>query len=152
MTRLASLALLVMLSACTSVTEQARESLPGMPVTDLMACAGSPESSILVGPDEWVGTYAPVTVSTPSVTGSVPVLGDIVKPTVTASASMSCKMVVRIKSGYVFSVHYIGASSLIMGPHTACIPMVLDCMRHPDKTQLPAGYVDLDYIKLGPNK
>ncbi|WP_146882048.1 hypothetical protein [Acetobacter nitrogenifigens] len=135
----AALALVLILAACTDRTEQARTELIGMPYPDLVACAGPPSVRVQTDADDWDGEWGG-SVSTPSVSGSVPLFADLVKPTVSASAAMSCRMTARVRGGRVYSIHYVGTSSLIFGAHAACAALVRDCLLHPDHTTLPADY------------
>ncbi|OUJ16474.1 hypothetical protein HK28_12395 [Acetobacter sp. DsW_063] len=134
-----ALALVLSLTACASLPEQARHDLPGTTLPDLVSCAGQPSERMRVGPDDWVLSWG-ANASTPSISGSVPLFADLVKPTVSASASMQCRMSARIQSGRVVSIHYVGTSSLIFGAHAACSALVRDCLLHPDHTTLPADY------------
>ncbi len=138
-------AALLVLTGCSALPERARHQLVGTTLPDLVACAGRPESRMRVGVDDWVLGWAPVTTATPAITGAVPVLGDLAKPTISANASATCRMSARMRGGRVVSLHYVSTSSLPLGAKSACAPIVRDCLAHPDRTVLPAGY-DADAI------
>ncbi len=134
------LAGLLALAGCSALPERARTHLVGTALPDLLACVGRPDSRVRVGDDDWVLGFAPQVLAAPALSASVPVLGDALKPTVSVSNAESCRMIVRIRSGRVASVHYVGASFLLSGANGACAPLVRDCLIHPDHTALPAGY------------
>lgn len=139
-THLATVTSLLAVSACTPMAERARSSFVGMALPDMLACAGNPAHIRPIGPDEWILAYGPRTTDSPSLTGSVPILGDIASPTVSIENSSSCAMTVRIHGAYVKSVHFVAGSSMLMGPNIACAPLVRDCLHHPDHTTLPDDY------------
>lgn len=139
---------LLALASCSVLPERARHDLVGTSLPDLVACAGRPDSRMRVGADDWVLGWGPVTTATPSLTAAVPVLGDLAKPTVSASASATCRMMTRIQRGRVASLHYVGTSSLPIGAEAACAPIIRDCLAHPDRTVLPAGYDTNAYLEV----
>lgn len=147
MRRYGLLAGLLALACCSALPERARRQLVGTSLPDLVACAGRPASQMRVGVDDWVLGWTPVTTATPSVSCAVPLLGDLVKPTVSASASATCRMSARVRAGRVVSLHYLSTSSLPLGSEVACAPIVRDCMAHPDQTTLPSGYWSSDYLE-----
>lgn len=144
-------AFFIFLSSCSELPGQARRDLVGVSLPDLVSCAGQPAERMRVGRDDWVLTFAPVTITTPSVTGSVPLLGDLLKPSVTASAQESCRMTARVRGGRIASLHYVGTSSLLFGAHAACAPLVRDCLKYPDRTSLPENYSADDILSQKEN-
>ncbi|OUJ14199.1 hypothetical protein HK28_00520 [Acetobacter sp. DsW_063] len=142
-------AALLTLAGCSALPGRARHDLVGMTLPDFLACAGQPTERMRIAPRQWALTFPTNNWSTPSLSGAVPLLGDLVKPTVSASASESCRMTARIRDGRVASIHFVATSSLTTSASAACAPLVRDCLLYPDHTMLPADYDADAYLQKG---
>lgn len=121
MTSRAVPALALLLAACAGSPEHARSALIGMDRSDLIACAGVPDMREAL-PDgevlEWrqdQQVQGPFTIKAPfSIELDV-------------SGHGTCHFVARLREGRVSQVEYTGPSSTLMGPYSACQPLVLAC-------------------------
>ena len=133
----AALPLLALLAGCGAVTvHQARTDLLGMTAPDLLACAGVPDRVQALSRDELLlqYDYKPAAGSLFSLT--LPLVGSLA-----VGAHGACEAHFRVlRDGTVSGVSYSGTSFSFSGPSADCVPLVRECVEHPDRTGLPAGY------------
>ena len=115
------------------MVEQSRTHIVGMDLPDMESCAGPPLSELKISDNEKILVFSTVSVSTPTVSASLPIFGDALKPTITASSTSMCRMTARVISNKVYSIHYLDNS--FFGGYSSCAPLIRDCMKHPDTEQ-----------------
>ena len=115
------LALALLLSACASIPDHARHDLVGMDRSDLIACAGVPDSAASL-PDGEVLQWR----QDQQVQGPFTLKGPL-SLEIDLGGHGTCHFVARIHSGRVVQVEYTGPSGTLLGPYAACRPLVLAC-------------------------
>ncbi|MFT9044565.1 hypothetical protein [Acetobacter orientalis] len=125
----------LLLGACTSLPTRARHDLIGMGRADLIACAGVPDNREAL-PDgevlEWrqdQQVQGPLTIKTP------------LSLELDIGGHGTCHMIARLRQGRVAQVEYTGPSGTMLGPYSACRPLVLACEQQarPLRRSLPSG-------------
>jgi len=119
----AAVGLAALLAGCGSITaHKARTALVGLPVADLTACAGIPDRTADIGPDERVLdlTYQ----------NDKPLLAMKVLTAfdVSLGGVGACHALFRVRDGKVVAVHYSGTETGLEGANAACGPIVRDCL------------------------
>ena len=119
-----SLLLLVALSACSGIPAAARHDLIGMPRSDLIACAGVPDNVATLPDGEVLEWRQDQPVQGPfTLKGPLSFELDL-------SGHGTCHFVARLRRGRVAQVEYTGPSGTLLGPYSACRPLVLACEKH----------------------
>jgi hypothetical protein len=134
--------LLLALSGCGYYdARQARdplgaESMVGMSVVDLVDCAGVPDHVLQTGPDTAVAQWDYKAAGS-ALKATIAVLGSL-----EFGAGESCKLVATVlREGIVADVAFPGSrASVTSGPYAGCSVIVGECLDHPSRTTLPAGY------------
>ncbi|MCP1243863.1 hypothetical protein [Acetobacter lambici] len=135
MMRIKALACLLALSACSTVPLQAKRDLIGMPRSDLIACAGVPDNVAALPDGEVLQWRQDQQVQGPlSFKGPFSLELDL-------SGQGTCHFVARLQQGRVAQVEYTGPSGTMLGPYSACRPLVLACERQVGgvRRSLPSG-------------
>lgn len=133
--RIKALVFLLALSACSTVPMRAKHDLIGMPRSDLIACAGVPDNVATLLDGEVLQWRQDQQVQGPlSFKGPFSLELDL-------SGHGTCHFVARLRQGRVAQVEYTGPSGTMLGPYSACRPLVLACEQqaHPLKRSLPSG-------------
>lgn len=124
MTNRIAVPLLFMLAACAGVPEQAQHDLVGMGRSDLIACAGVPDNREALSDGEVLQwrqdqpVQGPLTLKTPF------------SLELDLGGHGTCHLVARLRKGRVAQVEYTGPSGTLLGPYSACRPLVLACERY----------------------
>lgn len=119
----AALALALLLSACASIPDRARHDLLGMDRSDLIACAGVPDNREAMPDGEVLQWRQDQQVQGPfTLKGPMSLELDL-------SGHGTCHFVARLRQGRVAQVEYTGPSGTLLGPYSACRPLVLACER-----------------------
>ncbi|MFT8655973.1 MAG: hypothetical protein ABF785_04685 [Acetobacter papayae] len=119
----AVLALALLLSACASIPDRARHDLLGMDRSDLIACAGVPDNREAMPDGEVLQWRQDQQVQGPfTIKGPMSLELDL-------SGHGTCHFVARLRQGRVAQVEYTGPSGTLLGPYSACRPLVLACER-----------------------
>ncbi len=129
-------AVCAVVAGCGAVTmHHARTDLLGMSAPDLMACAGGPDRVQALSSQELLHyDYKPTPGNLFSV--SLPIVGSLA-----VGARGACEAHFQVlRDGTVSGVSYSGTSFSFSGPSADCVPLVRECVEHPDRTGLPAGY------------
>lgn len=123
MMRIKALTCLLALSACANVPLQARRDLVGMARSDLIACAGVPDNAATLPDGEVLQWRQDQQVQGPfTLKGPMSLELDL-------SGHGTCHFVARLRQGRVAQVEYTGPSGTLLGPYSACRPLVLACER-----------------------
>lgn len=121
--RIKSLCCLLALSACANVPLQAKRDLVGMARSDLIACAGVPDNAAVLPDGEVLQWRQDQQVQGPfTLKGPMSLELDL-------SGHGTCHFVARLRQGRVTQVEYTGPSGTLLGPYSACRPLVLACDR-----------------------
>lgn len=116
-------ALALLLSACASIPERARHDLLGMDRSDLIACAGVPDNAATLPDGEVLQWRQDQQVQGPfTIKGPMSLELDL-------SGHGTCHFVARLRQGRVTQVEYTGPSGTLLGPYSACRPLVQACER-----------------------
>ena len=135
---LSCMLLILSLSGCSSaMVQDSRRTLIGNDLTSFESCAGPPVQDLAISNNEHILVFSTVSVATPTVSASLPILGNAIKPTVTASSASMCRMTARFINGRVYALHFLNNS--FFGGYTACAPLVRDCMKFPDSPEQRAS-------------
>lgn len=119
--RIKALACLLALSACANVPLQAKRDLVGMARSDLIACAGVPDNTAVLPDGEVLQWRQDQQVQGPfTIKGPLSLELDL-------SGHGTCHFVARLRKGRVDQVEYTGPSGTLLGPYSACRPLVLAC-------------------------
>lgn len=119
----AVLVLALLFPACASIPDRARHDLVGMDRSDLIACAGVPDSAASLPDGEALQWRQDQPVQGPfTLKGPLSLELDL-------GGHGTCHFVARIRSGRVVQVEYTGPSGTLLGPYAACRPLVLACER-----------------------
>lgn len=127
--------LFLLTSACSSLPMRAKHDLIGMNRSDLIACAGVPDNAASLPDGEVLQWRQDQQVQGPfTIKGPLSLELDI-------SGHGSCHFVVRLRQGRVSQIEYTGPSSTLLGPYSACQPLVLACERQVGRVRrsLPSG-------------
>jgi hypothetical protein len=117
------LALALLLPACASIPDRARRDLVGMARSDLIACAGVPDNREALSDGEVLQWRQDQAVQGPlTFKGPLSLEFDI-------GGHGTCHFVARLQGGRVTQVEYTGPSGTLLGPYSACRPLVLACER-----------------------
>ncbi|MFT9015003.1 MAG: hypothetical protein ABF990_04605 [Acetobacter sp.] len=120
MKRLALFAALA-LSACSGIPAAARHDLLGMERSDLIACAGVPDNREALPDGEVLQWRQDQPVQGPfTLKGPLSLELDL-------GGHGTCHFVARLRQGHVAQVEYTGPSGTLLGPYSACRPLVLAC-------------------------
>lgn len=139
---LASIAIL--LGACTApVSNEARTSVVGMTLPDLLSCAGRPDKVLHAAPDDWIVQYEQNQAVQPPFTLKS---SFIVNGEVDIGARGMCHVIFRVHRGYVAAVHFTGPSLTASGANGACVPLIRECVTRADHTTLPNRYNVGDWL------
>jgi hypothetical protein len=132
-----SLALLLMLSACSSYqVHKARQDILGMNAPDLLACAGVPDKVQQLSDNELMIEY-----DRAADNGSLLSIKALTLADISIGRSGACHAHFRIlRDGTVSGVSFSGTSFSFSGPYGDCASLVKECVNEPDQTQLPPGY------------
>ncbi|MFT8863036.1 MAG: hypothetical protein ABF916_08625 [Acetobacter fabarum] len=123
MMRIKALTCLLALSACANVPLQAKHDLVGMARSDLIACAGVPDNAATLPDGEVLQWRQDQQVQGPfTLKGPMSLELDL-------SGHGTCHFVARLRQGRVTQVEYTGPSGTLLGPYSACRPLVLACER-----------------------
>lgn len=125
--RIKAMACLLALSACANVPLQAKRDLVGMARSDLIACAGVPDNAATL-PDGEVLQWR----QDQQVQGPFTIKG-LMSLELDLSGHGTCHFVARLRQGRVTQVEYTGPSGTLLGPYSACRPLVLACERQAKK-------------------
>lgn len=121
--RIKALTCLLALSACANVPLQAKHDLVGMARSDLIACAGVPDNAATLPDGEVLQWRQDQQVQGPfTLKGPMSLELDL-------SGHGTCHFVARLRQGRVTQVEYTGPSGTLLGPYSACRPLVLACER-----------------------
>ncbi|MFT8932121.1 MAG: hypothetical protein ABF976_10230 [Acetobacter syzygii] len=119
----ASLGLLLLASACSSLPLRAKHDLIGMGRSDLIACAGVPDNTAVLPDGEVLQWRQDQQAQGPfTIKGPMSLELDL-------SGHGTCHFVARLRQGRVAQVEYTGPSGTLLGPYSACRPLVLACER-----------------------
>ena len=122
--RPAGLALACLLSSCTNLPVRAKHDLVGMSRSDLIACAGVPDNREALQDGEVLQWRQDQQVQGPfTLKGPMSLELDL-------SGHGTCHFVARLRQGRVAQVEYTGPSGTLLGPYSACRPLVLACEKH----------------------
>lgn len=113
--------LLLFLTSCSSIPVQAKHDLIGMPRSALIACAGVPDNVAALDDGEVLQWRQDQAVQGPfTIKGPFGLEVDL-------SGHGTCHVVARLHEGRVAQVEYTGPSSTLLGPYSACRPLVAAC-------------------------
>lgn len=116
-----TLCMLMLVSGCADIPGRARHDLVGMSRSDLIACAGVPDNREALQDGEVLQWRQDQQVQGPlTLKGPMSLELDL-------SGHGTCHFVARLRQGRVAQVEYTGPSSTLMGPYSACQPLVLAC-------------------------
>ncbi|MBB6457921.1 MULTISPECIES: hypothetical protein [Acetobacter] len=135
MMRIKALTCLLALSSCANVPLQAKRDLVGMARSDLIACAGVPDNTAALPDGEVLQWRQDQQVQGPfTLKGPMSLELDL-------SGHGTCHLVVRLQQERVAQVEYTGPSGTLMGPYSACRPLVLSCEQQARQVRrsLPSG-------------
>ena len=119
----AALSLLLLVSGCADIPGRARHDLVGMARSDLIACAGVPDNREALPDGEVLQWRQDQQVQGPfTLKGPMSLELDL-------SGHGTCHFVARLRQGRVAQVEYTGPSGTLLGPYSACRPLVLACER-----------------------
>lgn len=119
--RLTPIFLLCGLAACSSIPRKAQRDLIGLPKPALLACAGVPDRQAIIDGGEVLEYRQDQQVQGPfTIKGPFSLELDL-------SGHGTCHFIVSLKHGYVAQIEYTGPSSTLMGPYSACRPLVHSC-------------------------
>lgn len=119
--RIKALICLLALSACSTVPMRAKRDLIGVSRSDLIACAGVPDNVATLPDGEVLQWRQDQQVQGPfTLKGPMSLELDL-------SGHGTCHFIARLTSGYVSQVEYTGPSATLLGPYTACRPLILAC-------------------------
>ena len=108
-------------SACSGLPLRAKHDLIGMPRSDLIACAGVPDNATALSDGEVLQWRQDQQVQGPfTIKGPLSLELDL-------SGHGTCHLVARLRQGRVTQVEYTGPSGTLLGPYSACRPLVLAC-------------------------
>ena len=125
--RPAGLVLACFLTSCTGVPAKAKHDLIGLPRADLIACAGVPDNVALLADGEVLQWRQDQQVQGPfTIKGPMSLEIDL-------SGHGACHFVVRLRQGRVVQIEYTGPSGTLLGPYSACRPLVLACEQYVTK-------------------
>ncbi len=145
----AAAALASLLAGCGYYDTQAardplgRHGLVGLSVPDLLNCAGRPDAVAQTGPDTAILQYDHKDEST-GLKATLTLLGSI-----ELGGGGGCSAVFTVlRDGTVADVTFPRsyADGLFTTPYSACEPLISECLAHPGRTALPAGYEAFTYI------
>ncbi|MCI1909011.1 MAG: hypothetical protein LKI99_04775 [Acetobacter fabarum] len=115
--------LFLLTSACSSLPLRARHDLIGMDRSNLIACAGVPDNVATLSDGEVLQWRQDQQVQGPfTLKGPMSLELDL-------SGHGTCHFVARLRQGRVAQVEYTGPSGTLLGPYSACRPLVLACER-----------------------
>lgn len=118
-----NLCLLLLLASCSSVPIRAKHDLIGMGRSALIACAGVPDNVATLADGEVLQWRQDQAVQGPfTVKGPFSLELDL-------SGHGTCHVVARLHGGRVAQIEYTGPSSTLLGPYSACRPLVAACER-----------------------
>lgn len=116
-----SLCLLLLVASCSSIPVRAKRDLIGMPRSSLIACAGVPDNVAALDDGEVLQWRQDQAVQGPfTIKGPFGVEVDL-------SGHGTCHVVARLHAGHVAQVEYTGPSGTLLGPYSACKPLVAAC-------------------------
>jgi hypothetical protein len=143
MKRIILCALLALDSCNAPISDEARTSVVGMTLPDLLSCAGRPDKTIQAGPEDWIVQYEQNQAVQPPFTlkSAFVVSGEL-----DIGARGMCHAVFRVHRGYVAAVHFTGPSLTASGANGACVPLIRECVTRADHTTLPQGYQVGDWL------
>lgn len=119
----AILSALLLMTGCVNIPERARHDLLGMERSDLIACAGVPDNRETLPDGEILQWRQDQSVQGPfTIKGPMSLELDL-------SGHGKCHFVARLRKGRVTQVEYTGPSGTLLGPYSACRPLVLACER-----------------------
>ena len=125
--KFASFGLLLLASACSSLPLRAKHDLIGMGRSDLIACAGVPDNVATLPDGEVLQWRQDQQVQGPfTIKGPMSLELDL-------SGHGTCHLVVRLQQERVAQVEYTGPNATLLGPYSACQPLVLACERQAKK-------------------
>ncbi|WP_338332191.1 hypothetical protein [Acetobacter sp. LMG 32666] len=121
--KFASLGLLLLASACSSLPLRAKHDLIGMPRSDLIACAGVRDNVAALPNGEVLQWRQDQQVQGP-LTLKGPFNLELDLP-----GHGTCHLVARIRNGLVARVEYTDPSDTLLGRYAACAPLVRACQK-----------------------
>lgn len=117
------LPLLLALSACSLAPMHARRDLVGMDRDSLIACAGVPDATQKLNNGEVLEYKQSQAVESPlDIKGPMSLELDI-------GGRGLCNAVFKLQDGKVVQLEYTGPSGTLLGPWTACEPLIKACQR-----------------------
>ena len=120
----AALCLLALVSGCADIPGRARHDLVGMGRSELISCAGVPDNREALPDGEVLQWRQDQQVQGPfTLKGPFSLEMDL-------SGHGTCHFVARLRQGRVAQVEYTGPSGTLLGPYSACRPLVLACEKH----------------------
>ena len=122
--KFASLGLLLLASACSSLPLRAKHDLIGMDRSDLIACAGVPDDAATL-PDGEVLQWR----QDQQVQGPLTLKGPF-SLELDLSGHGTCHFVARIRNGLVIQVEYTGPSNTFLGKYAACTSLINACLHN----------------------
>lgn len=117
------LCLLLLMASCSSIPVRAKQDLIGMSRSSLIACAGVPDNTAILDDGEVLQWRQDQAVQGPfTIKGPFSMELDL-------SGHGTCHVVARLHDGRVAQIEYTGPSSTLLGPYSACRPLVAACER-----------------------
>ncbi|MDE7547195.1 hypothetical protein PY793_04245 [Acetobacter fabarum] len=115
------LCLLLLVASCSSIPVRAKHDIIGISRSSLIACAGVPDNTAILDDGEVLQWRQDQAVQGPfTVKGPFGLEVDL-------SGHGTCHVVARLHEGRVAQVEYTGPSSTLLGPYSACRPLVAAC-------------------------
>ena len=111
----------LLLTACSATPLKARHDLIGLKREDLIACAGVPDSRETLSDGEVFEYKQTQQVESPlNIKGPMSLELDL-------GGRGLCNAIFRLKDGKVSQLEYTGPSATLLGPWTACEPLIKAC-------------------------
>lgn len=131
--RLCSAALLLLLSACSTVSLRARHDLAGLPRSALVSCAGIPDQDE-VRDDQEVMVWKITHTASGALSLTTPLTVSL-----SWSGEGGCSVIVTLRQNRVQRVSYSGPARTWDGENGACAPLVRACVAKPGNPEISAA-------------